>query len=498
MILTAADEKLLPLARRENKGFHLATEWYFRGMIPLPYQYAWHMATQMNTTVLAGIAAGKTFSEAASICIDCLSIPYFRALCTSVTAKQAELPFDMFMSWYEGNERLEHLIEDIKLRPWPIVKFSNYSEWEFRTCGLDARFIRGSEYDRIGYDEAGLDNVGGSVKVLRGRLRGIRPNGQKRLARLDVLTSPTSALWLEDRFYKGVKGHAKEELEFYISMRARTRDNTNLTEKQILLMEAEYTDEMIDVEMNAQFPDYGMSMFPKSHIDACTSQAMYDHAYMSINPESGSAKKGFIIEEHPRHGITKFEMPYSHGIHVMAGDPGIDDPPRRNSGVVMVVDISKKPSPVVYFDWVAGHGSYMPFLDSYKYAIQKYKPAIKLLDTTGPQKMLQELAFEQYGIDTDRMNFSHDKDGALNSLSLAVTNHDLFWPPAKGLLRQMSTYTRENDKKAGFPQDITMTLAMLAFGMRYAPDPENEDEPLIEPFEYRRSRRNRSGRGRRR
>jgi len=294
MIANPADERLLPLARRKNGGYHLATEWYF-GVTPIPYQYAWHMAPQMNTTLLAGIAAGKTSGEASSIGADCLSIPYFRALSTSVTAKQAELPFDMFMSWTEGNDHVEHLIEDIKLRPWPIIKFKNFSEWEFRTCGFDARFIRGSEYDRIAYDEAGLDSIGSTVKVLRGRLRGVRPNGHKRMARLDVLSSPTAALWLEDRFYRGWKGHEKADLEHYISIRARTRDNTYLTERQVQLMEAEYTDEMIDVEMNAMFPDYGLSMFPKSHLDACTSQALYDAAYLALNPESGRSTPDMVL-----------------------------------------------------------------------------------------------------------------------------------------------------------------------------------------------------------
>ena len=117
----------------------------------------------------------------------------------------------------------------------------------------------------------------------------------------------------------------------------------------------------------------------------------------------------------------------------------------------------------------------MPFLNSYKYALSKYHPMIKLLDTTGPQKALNELAFEQLGIETDGFNFSRDKDAALNSLSLAVTNHEISWPLVKGLVKQMSTYTRENDKKHDFPQDIVMMLSMLAFGMRYAPE-----EPLVD------------------
>lgn len=201
-VLTDGDKRFLPWALRENQGFHHATKWYF-GWTPLPYQWAWHYIDVMNTSFVAGIATDKTTIVAASNLIDCLSMPHFRALNTSVTAKQAELPFDMVMSWAEDNPKIEHLIEDVTLRPFPVITFKNYSEYEFRTAGTDARFIRGSEYDRINFDEGGLDFIGSIPKVLRGRLRGERPNGIKRMARLDVTTSPTAALWLIERFNKG-------------------------------------------------------------------------------------------------------------------------------------------------------------------------------------------------------------------------------------------------------------------------------------------------------
>ena len=172
-VLSDADRQLLPLALRQNKGFHLATEWYLRGWKPLWYQYAFHQTLTPNVTMLAGIASGKTTVVAASYFMDCLTIPYFRALNTSVTSRQAELPFEMIMGWIEGNDRVENMIDNISLRPYPLIKFKNYSEYIFRTAGKDARFIRGHEYDRINYDEAGLDFFGEATKVLRGRLRGV-------------------------------------------------------------------------------------------------------------------------------------------------------------------------------------------------------------------------------------------------------------------------------------------------------------------------------------
>ena len=101
-ILTDADETLLPMALRQNGGFHLATKWYC-GFEPMPKQYAFHQLVVPNVTFLAGIAAGKTYGVAASYLIDCLSIPYFGALNTSVTSVQAELVFEIVNGgWFYG------------------------------------------------------------------------------------------------------------------------------------------------------------------------------------------------------------------------------------------------------------------------------------------------------------------------------------------------------------------------------------------------------------
>ena len=256
MILTDADKKMLPAALRVNKGFHIATQWYLNGWKPTPYQWAWHHFPTINTTFVAGIATGKTTIVASSFLLDCISIPYFRGLNTSVTAVQAELPFNMMMGWIEGNPRLEHLIEQVQLRPYPVISFKNFSEMEFRTSGLDARYIRGSEYDRINYDESGLDLIGYAPKVLRGRLRGKRPNGVLRMARFDTTTSPTIALWLRERFDKGDPNSSSPELDLtmYRSMRVATWDNPHLTEEQVEAMKAEYPPEMIDVELGGLLP----------------------------------------------------------------------------------------------------------------------------------------------------------------------------------------------------------------------------------------------------
>ena len=373
------------------------------------------------------------------------------------------------MGWIEGNPRLEHLIEDISLRPYPTIKFKNYSEWVFRTAGKDGRFIRGMEFDRINYDEAGLDFSGDAPKVLRGRLRGVRPDGTRRLTRLDVTTSPTGAPWLKERFYRGWKGHPDANLEDYFSLRIATYENSHLTRKTIELMEAEYSDDMIDVELRALFPDYGMSMFPSAHIDVCTDQSLNDAVEMGVEAGERQAEAGLPAGGAP---ALRDHVVRAAGGPLRAlcdgGRPGTGWTARRNAGVVMVMDIAKNPNQVVYFHWVDGRGSYNPFLSSYKYAMDKYLPVYKGMDTTGTQKAIDELAFENMGMTIDGINFQKDKEAMLNSLSSYVTNHQISWPVIKGLVSQMSTYSREADKKIA--QDIVMCMGELAFLARHAPE----------------------------
>lgn len=493
-ILTEDDKKILPLALRQNGGFHLATQWYCRDFDPLPYQYAFHQSLVPNVTFIAGIAAGKTFAVAASFFIDMLTTPFFRGLNTSVTAKQAELPFEMVQLWIDDNPRVDHLIKDISLRPYPKITFQNFAEWHFRTAGTDAKYIRGQEFDRINYDEAGLDFNGEAAKVLRGRLRGTRVDGTRRMARMDVITSPTGAPWLRERFDRGDPEHMTYRKGQYHSMRIETYQNTRLTKEQIALMEADYPAEMIDVELRGFFPDYGVSMFPIGHIHAAVEQGLYD-TIRELTHDQPKPRAGYELVESPRFGVMKYELPAQEGrIYILAGDPGTDNPPRRNSPCVMVVDATDDKMEVVYFDWIAGKGSYMPFLNSFKYAMMKYNPVFNGLDKTGPQKALDELAFENMGLDVDGLNFNADKSAMLNSLSLSLTQGKWKYPPIKGLIGQMSTYTEENDRNK-LPQDIVMTMAMIAFLERYKP---SEAQPSGQTRNVPKNRMVRTQRSRRR
>jgi hypothetical protein len=470
--LTSSDEAMLKAAL--NGGFHLATQWYF-DWDPLDYQYVFHYIPIKNVTAVMGIGAGKTSGVSASYLMNCMTYPGFKALNASVTAKQAELAFEMVDAWLEAYPRLNRFVVDKTLRPYPILRFANTSTFEFRTAGQGAKFIRGHEYDRINYDEAGLDEDGEAIKVFRGRLRGTRIDGSPRMARLDVTGTPTPAVWFRERFEQGLPGHPSatpKTLKNFLSMRVTTWDNKRLTKEQIELMEAAFPAEYADIEMRALFPDWGLSTFPLNHIKSCTDAELNDDMEEALRPETGSARPGYILDEWPRVGTVHYEVPPNENhLHIMAGDPGVDSPPRRNSPCIMVFDISVKPATLVYFNWVSGRGSYKPFLAAYQYAAELYRPISKGVDTTGTQMALDELGFENYGLIVDALSFGHLKDVLVNSLSMALANQELRFPRIEGLTRQLATYDRYDDKNA--KQDLVMTIAMVAYLLRYSKGQEH-------------------------
>jgi len=412
--------------------------------------------------------SGKTSSVAASMLADCLTLPGFRALNASVTAGQAQLTFEMIDTWRDGSSLLNNLITDVTLRPFPIIEFWNRSTFEFRTAGLGAKFIRGYEYDRINYDEAGLDEDGSAIKVLRGRLRGVRPDGTPRMARLDVTGTPSTAVWFRERFEMGLKGHplnTEFARKYYSSLRVTTFQNTRLTKEQIDLIVAEYPPELADVELRAEFPDWGLSTFPHGHVQACVDREMNDDMYEALYPDDGQIKAGWESEEWPRVGVVFWHKPAVPGhLYIMAGDPGVDTPPRRNSPCIIVFDVTNPVAEMVYFHWASGKGSYDPFMNSYKRAITEYRPIAKGIDVTGPQKSLNDLGFEKYGIQLDGLHFGGIKEVLVNSLLSAIVSHDIRFPMIQGVMNQLQTYRRDDDKD--LDQDIVMTLGMCSYLMR--------------------------------
>lgn len=502
-LLTAKDKAVLSMAARwQTGGFRVFTKHYF-GWDPQWYQFVYAHAQQPNVTMVTGIGAGKTESAAYMEAYYAILNPYFSYLHTSTTTPQAELAYVMLNRQIEMNPEFAKFIEDIKVKPYPTILYKNGSRGIYRTVGYEAKNIRGDEFDLIVMDEAGYEEKRQTIHTLRGRLRGHRPDGRPRWHRLDCISSPTDAEWLIERFERGDPQSDNYDPRRFFSLRVATFDNKYLTPAQLEELTADYPEELARVELYGHFPDYGLSEFSRASIDACEDASLNDLMEYKMGlvgsdggEPTGKKAPGYEYVVHPRHGILKWEEPADpNRIYLLAGDPGTDGPPRRNAAVVMVFDVTEEPSRMVYFDWIDGNGSYFPFLNSFKYAMQKYKPVIKGMDSTGQQKAIDELAFESKGLLIDPVNFQ-DKDAMLNALKFAISQAELRFPRIAGLRRQLRDYRRKDDKLA---QDLVVTLMMVAHLKRFLPSKEAFDlDAKISRIDTRVMRTSRSFAGQRR
>jgi hypothetical protein len=474
MILTNDDRIMHSLALQ---GGYMQFMRYYFDWEPLPNQFVAHYAPQPNVIHLGGVGSGKTMGEGMSLVADCMTTPYYLALNTSISSFQAKLMFDKVMP-YLNQPRVDRFIKDIRTRPYPEVIFWNDSKFACMTAGHLATLIRGSEWDRINGDEFGYERYEETIFALRGRLRGSRPDGTYRKARLDITTTPTEVEWLRRWYDRGDRNSGSDEYEpqRYLSLRSTLFDNIHIPEWQRTEIMAGYTEEMVQQEIMALFPDWGDAEFPLKFIDACEDVWLNDQMEQFTNPVveqedgsvvAGTPLPGAVTLELPRVGVVRWELPYDPmRVYVLATDPGTSSPPKRNSPVIFVFDVTEKPYQLVFFHWVSGNGSYMPWLNGMKYALEKYRPLLRGIDATGTQKALDELVFEREGIPVDSVNFARDKEGMLNALKLLFQNHELRFPYIKGLRHQLRTY-KVPDKD--LVQDIVSALMVFAYIARFLP-----------------------------
>ena len=90
---------------------------------------------------------------------------------------------------------------------------------------------------------------------------------------------------------------------------------------------------------------------------------------------------------------------------------------------------------------------------------------------------MDELAFENHGIVTDKINFGQDKNAMLNALLYDINNHRWAVPPIKGLQNQALRYNRDMDNK--IPQDIIMAWAELSLLVRTLPGEVAVTTPVV-------------------
>lgn len=472
----------------ETGGVSLFTRYYFDVEL-LPHQVMTAHASQPNILTLGGRGSGKTFGWVFTYLWLMVLMPDFRVLWASYSSDQAQIAFrEVLEPYVTVSERFHKFLPEglksLRRAPYPAIHvrlpWGNYpkSVMTFQTVDVQkgAASRRGRTLDAIHLDEGGLIYDDAVFRVLRPSLRGVRqaPGKPKRMGRFSISTTPTMASWLRD-WWRRARDPEYEGYDpsRYLVVQVSSRANKYIDEDQIRSFSDGMTGEELRVEVEGELPPYRGNFFPPDIVED-----LFDPGLLEL---------GQVRREHPNAGVLSWWRPVVPGHrYILAADPGSGNPPDRNAGCVMVFDWTRLPMEMVYFDWVAGGGSYEPFFGSLNRAYQMYRPDFAVVDNTGPQMAMDELIMRHEGMYVMGIDSSGGKKVAMLNNLLVMLQRRLFLAPLiSGLRVQLLSYQQDDRKLA---QDLVMTLTYAAWRMRfmnqrYLEEVQAQREGEVEPVE---------------
>jgi hypothetical protein len=486
MGLTSNDIRVLKLA--EDNG-NIFTKYYLAGLELQDWQLLFHHAVQPAITVVGGVGSGKTVCAGASAATWAAMYAYFSFMNVAPTSWQSSLMYADILRRAEAGAYRDKFITRVARKPYPIIELYNGSTLEFMTAQDDIVKLRSWEGDQMHLDEGGyVSTLKTTLGVMRSRLRGKTATGRARLGRLSMTTTATDNPDLWDRFDR-----MAENPEVYLSFTVRSEDNPHLSERDLMLMREEIPEEIRAVEMDGARPLGRGEYFPLHVVELCEDATINDIVHRATVDNEGKKGHGFLYEENPRHGLTRFQMPYRpNREYLIAGDPGLGNLPRRNAGAIGVFDVTGFPytpgskAEMVAFAWVSGGGRYEPFEIQYKTWWEYYRCAFNAaLESTGPQKSYSEYAFTM-GLQGQEMwvegiDMSGNKKNEALQASIQLFQRGKFRIPfIRGMRNQLVSYHLPDTKLAQDLVSMVMTAAAWLRNFKFwgnEPEKEQEEEP---------------------
>ena len=482
--LTQDDREIFEVAQYNGSAF---TAYYFKHIVSqkrdgevvegwqfMPEQLRVHHGAEDEQTIVGGFGSGKTGGVGMSGFALCAMIPQFKFMETAPVAWQSRLMYDYIIERLEDSRAMRFVVKTIT-RPYPMIRFYNGSSMQFMSADENAEKIRGWEGDWAVVDQAeDVDDLDTTVLNLGTRLRGRRPNGMERLGRLTILANAGDNPELWDRY-----DQAETYSEDYLSLTLSYKDNPYLSERDLknLRRRAGGTADKIQQWLEGKRPVGKGEQFPFSLLEPCIDRGLEDVMEKAI----AEKRPGFVYQEAPKCGCVWWEMPPDPADeYIVIADPGQNNPPHRNSPVVMVWgvrDFPQRPAILRVFRWISGGGSYQPFILEYMRLVDQYHAqGQNAFDSTGVQKGFDELVFTTQHLLAEGMNMTGEKFFALNAAKVMLGKVFLRFPGLRGLTHQLTHYRLPDTK---IRQDITMTFAMSCNWLRrllwgYSDDTDEE------------------------
>jgi len=362
---------------------------------PLPWASDIVFDGHSDIIMIGAIGCGKTLNMVLVAGYLCCMLPNFRYLGTAPKSWQADLSYREFLQFaidWDNNlgaeRRITKWIKNVRMRPQPMIEFVNGSTMEFKSIDRDASGIMTWSGDMAVVDQAedqsiDLETVMGNLGT---RLRG-QIGGRARLGKMVLMANSAynPVLWETYDDYEA----DPERLALLLT----SYDNPYLTEKSLRDIKRRFRD-----KDEAQRLMHSVRPLPKGKefTQNLIVMSQSDGLDAIMNDALAAGMPGYFLESATNTGAVTWSLPAQRGhLYILAGDPGQGNPPYRNSGVVMVFDVTdfpKQPATLASFKWVYGYGSYWPFLNAMEAAYTEYNPYYAGFDATGTQKAFDDLA----------------------------------------------------------------------------------------------------------
>lgn len=435
--------------------------------------------------------SGKTFGAVLPMLYYAATIPGFRGLFLAPNSNQAKESWRIALQIMYGTPYMEKFLVGKNAKDPPSLTIGNDMVGEnlIQTFPIDdpagVEKFETLTLDYVVIDQAEkMPNIQEIRRVIGSRFRG-QIMGRDIVGQMMFLANAKDNPELWDLF-----DEAEDDPDNIYAVQPATFDNIYITPEQLMNMEGYVggTDEDVRVHIEGGRPLLTGEQFP------ATLQANIKSDILDEKMRQGLENHlpGFVHIKAPKKvGTVRWEMPPEQDrLYCVIADPGSDNPPKRNSAVIMVwdyTDFPGQPATLQAFNWVYGNHRPEPWITQYLEYVERYRAkTTNAFDSTAWQSGWQESlwAINRTIAGGMPLHLNHKSKYLIFTKRLCELGL-LKVPSIQGLFTQLGRYVvPDNDKK--LVQDIVMAFILsggwLEHLMYGEPDQQEETEQHVREF----------------
>ncbi len=240
----------------------------FLDIRPHPGQIRWlENSDRPENLLVTGNRWGKSFASAVKI----IHHAFFRIrdpiydtsgkyhiVTASITQDQARIIFDTILRILNSTCRLEGLIKEIVMTPYPRIVLGNGAVIEARSTQRRGQYLLGHDYDFFLFDEVAFEPEADFVvnEVVKMRLA-------DRQGTLDLVSTPNGRNW----FYRKML-ELKDKPELGYVQSGDSRENKFISSDYLDLQIQHLSERRVAQNIMGQFVDSGGELIPGKYVDA--------------------------------------------------------------------------------------------------------------------------------------------------------------------------------------------------------------------------------------